>query len=65
MSNKETLAGVGIGFGIGVLAGAIVALLYAPKPGRELREDIKHKVHEAEIAVRGKLGKGRLGDVTP
>lgn len=31
-------------FGIGLLVGAGVALLLAPKPGRELRHDIRAKI---------------------
>jgi hypothetical protein len=31
-------------FGIGLLVGAGVALLLAPKPGRELRHDIRNKI---------------------
>ena len=33
-------------FGIGVLLGAGLALLFAPKPGTELRQDIAGKVGE-------------------
>jgi hypothetical protein len=32
-------------FGIGLLVGAGVALLLAPKPGRELRHDLRAKLH--------------------
>jgi len=32
-------------FGIGLLVGAGVALLLAPKPGSELRQDLRTKVH--------------------
>ncbi|MDE3058773.1 MAG: YtxH domain-containing protein [Bacteroidota bacterium] len=42
--------GMGKGLLLGLLAGsvigAVVALLYAPKPGRELRADIKNKANE-------------------
>jgi gas vesicle protein len=31
-------------FGIGLLVGAGVALLLAPKPGRDLRHDIRAKI---------------------
>ncbi len=31
-------------FGVGLLVGAGVALLLAPKPGRELRQDIRTRV---------------------
>jgi hypothetical protein len=32
-------------FGIGLLVGAGVALLLAPKPGSELRQDLRSKLH--------------------
>jgi hypothetical protein len=32
-------------FGIGLLVGAGVALLLAPKPGSELRHDLRSKLH--------------------
>jgi len=35
-----------VGFLAGSVVGAIVALLYAPKPGKELRADIKNKTGE-------------------
>jgi YtxH-like protein len=38
-------------FGVGVLVGAGVALLLAPKSGRELREDIRSKVAGDGIAT--------------
>jgi gas vesicle protein len=38
--------GLVIGLLAGGLVGAIVALLYAPKPGKELRADIKNKAGE-------------------
>jgi len=50
------LATLGI-FGIGLLVGAGVALLVAPKPGRQLREDIRArlrpngKAEEIEVGV--------------
>lgn len=50
------LATLGI-FGIGLLVGAGVALLVAPKPGRELRQDIRSrlrpngKAEEIEVGV--------------
>lgn len=44
--NKETATAAGIGVIIGFLAGATVALLYAPKSGVETREIIKEKAIE-------------------
>ncbi len=35
-------------FGIGLLVGAGVALLLAPKPGRDLRQDIRSKVRRGK-----------------
>ncbi len=35
-------------FGIGLLVGAGVALLLAPKPGRELRDDIRAKIRHGK-----------------
>jgi gas vesicle protein len=35
-------------FGIGLLVGAGVALLLAPKPGRDLRHDIRAKIHHGK-----------------
>jgi gas vesicle protein len=48
MSREENnlSKGILIGFLAGGAIGAILALLYAPKSGRELREDIRHKTDE-------------------
>lgn len=44
-----------VGFLVGGMIGAVVALLFAPKPGKELRSDIKIKAgevaHDAEEYV--------------
>ena len=40
-------------FGVGVLVGAGVALLLAPKTGRELRQDISAKMRAATGATNG------------
>jgi gas vesicle protein len=45
----EVQRGVGLliaGFAIGALVGSVVGLLFAPKSGKELREDIKDKSAE-------------------
>ncbi len=48
--SKEENNGMSKGLLIGLLAGgvlgAVIALLYAPKPGKELRADIKNKAGE-------------------
>lgn len=48
MSTKESNVSKGllIGFLTGSIVGAAVALLYAPKSGKELRQDIKGKTDE-------------------
>jgi gas vesicle protein len=43
----ELLGGLGT-FGIGLLVGAGVALLLAPKPGRELRQDLRSKMQRGK-----------------
>lgn len=45
MTNEDSGIGKGllIGFLTGAAVGSIVALLFAPKSGKELREDIKNK----------------------
>ncbi len=47
-------------FGIGLLVGAGVALLLAPKPGRDLRHDIRTKIRhgKADSAERSPDGAG-------
>jgi hypothetical protein len=53
-SHVAALLGI---FGAGLLVGAGIALLVAPKPGRELREDIRArlrpngKIEELEVGV--------------
>jgi gas vesicle protein len=44
---RELLGSLGT-FGIGLLVGAGVALLLAPKPGRDLRQDIRAKVRRGK-----------------
>jgi gas vesicle protein len=63
--NKDVIIGTSIGLGFGILAGVVFGLLYAPKPGKELRHDIQSKVHDISANVRGKLGHGKLDDVKP
>ena len=46
MDENKTAKGLLLGFITGGLVGAAVALLYAPKSGRELRSDIKLKKDE-------------------
>ena len=38
-------------FGVGVIVGTGIGLLVAPRPGRELREDIVHRIQQAPEAM--------------
>lgn len=40
-----------VAFAGGVLAGGVIALMFAPKKGTELRKDIKDKVQELKKRV--------------
>lgn len=46
-NDEDSKTGFLVGFLAGAVIGGIVALLYAPKPGKELRADIKNKAGEA------------------
>lgn len=52
-SSGESLLGALVPFGVGMLVGAGVALLLAPKSGRELRAGIRHRVHRERLAGDG------------
>lgn len=43
---KNALVYLLAGFGLGALVGAAAGMLFAPKPGSELRNDISGKVKE-------------------
>ena len=43
-------------FGIGLLVGAGIALLLAPKPGRMLREDIRERLRRAPSDLEERVG---------
>jgi gas vesicle protein len=55
MSNDKLAKGLLVGFLSGAVVGGVLALLYAPKPGRELREDIRRKGGELAGDVEGFL----------
>jgi|SwirhisoilCB1_FD_contig_101_1086550_length_1356_multi_6_in_0_out_0_4 gas vesicle protein len=46
-STGAWLAGTMGTFGVGLLVGAGIALMLAPKPGRELREDLRERLRRA------------------
>lgn len=51
---KKAAAGLGTGLALGALAG----LLFAPKPGRETREDIARTAEKSAKVVKEKAGVG-------
>ena len=57
-STGAYLAGTLGTFGLGLLVGAGIALLLAPKPGAELREDIREKLRRSsnEESIPSALG---------
>jgi len=52
--NKDHAIGFGIGFLTGAVIGGVIALLYAPKTGKETRQLIKDKTTQVVDAVKGK-----------
>ena len=49
----DLLVGALVPFGVGMLVGAGIALLLAPKSGRELRAGIRNRVHRGQISDDG------------
>lgn len=67
-STGAWLAGTLGTFGVGLLVGAGIALMLAPKPGRELREDLRDRLrrapNDASEAISSAVGRGEtLGGV--
>lgn len=59
MSSRKQSKGFLLGALAGGVIGSITALLLAPKPGKELRQDISagaHKVQETTVRVAGQVG---------
>lgn len=54
--NKDNVTGFGIGLLTGVIIGGVIALLYAPKSGKETRQLIKDKATGVIDAVKEKTG---------
>ncbi len=52
--NKDHAIGFGIGLLAGAVIGGVIALLYAPKTGTETRQMIKDKVTDVVDAVKEK-----------
>ncbi len=63
--NDGMLKGLVIGILAGGALGAVLALLYAPKSGRELRADIKEKADDFMEDAEGRLRNAgaRAGDI--
>ncbi len=60
MAKDETSTGtVLIAFAVGALAGAAVALLYAPAPGEETRRKIAEKAREGRERMEAAAREGR------
>ena len=52
--NKDNVVGFGIGLLAGAAIGGAIALLFAPKTGKETRQLIKDKATDVVDAVKGK-----------
>lgn len=61
-TGKSSSKNVVIGAAIGVLAGAIAGILFAPKSGKETRADIAKYAHEMKDKIAEELSKA--GNVT-
>jgi len=57
--SREEWTSFGLGVLVGAVLGGVIALLYAPKSGKELRQEIKGKASEALEAGMGKVGEIR------
>ena len=59
MNEKDAGSNFTVGFLLGAIIGAAIGFLYAPQPGKETRELLKHKAGEArektsEITAKAK-----------
>ncbi len=52
--NKDNAIGFGIGLLTGAIIGGVIALLYAPKAGKETRQLIKDKATEVVDTLKEK-----------
>lgn len=60
--DNNTLLPALVVFGTGMVIGAGVALMMAPKPGRELRADIGKRAGQLGQTVRERLPMGQQGE---
>ncbi len=61
--NSDNLKGFGVGILVGLLVGGVIGLLYAPKPGKELRTELKDKAKKVAGDVRAKLNIAKVEDI--
>ena len=54
--NRQQWASLGLGALAGAAVGGIMTLLYAPKSGKELRQQIKGKTSEVVESSKNKVG---------
>ncbi len=59
-SDKDTVAGIGLGIAIGAVVGLAVGMLYAPRPGEETREILKEKADEYKHKAVEAINQGRM-----
>ena len=59
MSKDSSGSSVMIGFVVGALTGAVVALLFAPASGEETRELLGEKARESKDKAREAMDQGR------
>lgn len=53
--NKDFVKGAAIAGAVGLVAGAIAGIMFAPKSGKETREDIKNYLHEMKDKIAEQL----------
>lgn len=63
--NRDHIAGLGVGLLIGAAFAGSLALLYAPKKGSELRQDIRDKAEKTIGDVKAKFNRASLDDIKP
>ena len=62
MMTRDGAAGFGLGILVGAALGAAIGILYAPRPGREMRALIKEKAMETKATI-GERAKKVVSDI--
>jgi hypothetical protein len=52
-------------FGAGLVVGSVLGLLFAPKPGSELRREVRQRAHDLRDNARGGEDHSRENPATP